>query len=83
MTEAGLAVREGRRDPIDQHPHAAHAELGARPEPANGDPLPQRVVVAVVDLDARYRAQRLIQRKSCDTGSYVGDADDGKSVGRA
>ncbi len=57
----GLALSVGHRrgDPVGDEAHAAHAEGGAAAEAARGHLQVLRVVLAVLDHDARHAAQEL------------------------
>ncbi|SDM49873.1 hypothetical protein SAMN05660875_105234 [Stutzerimonas balearica DSM 6083] len=57
----GLPVRHGQRHPVDQHPHAANAKTGARPEAANGQAHALRQVVAALRKRARHRPEQAVE----------------------
>jgi hypothetical protein len=80
VVERGLAVRQRGGDAVHQHAHAAHAELRARAQPADGDALAQRVVEAVVHLHARHGRQRVRERqpRACLTDLLLLDDGYGK-----
>ncbi len=54
-----LAIGHGGRDTVDVNTQPAHAVGGAGPEAANRKLQILRVVLAVLHLQSRYRAQRL------------------------
>ncbi|MNT51391.1 hypothetical protein D3C72_1883550 [compost metagenome] len=61
MGQLALAVGHGRRYPVDQHPHTAYPEGGARAEPADRQLGVLRVVLAVARDHPGNAAQGLGQ----------------------
>jgi len=64
MVQGGLPVGQGRRNAVHQDLGAAHPELGPGAEAANGYPLADRVVVAVLDLRPRKAVEGLLEREA-------------------
>ena len=64
MVQGGLSVCEGCRNPVDQDLEAAHTKLRPRARATHGNSLPDGVVVAILDLNARKTLQGLFQRKA-------------------
>ncbi len=83
--ELALAVRQRLRDPVEENLDAPGAEVGPTPVPADREPLVEREVVAVGDVDAWHVVERLVQsqRRLAQTElPYAHDAHRGGHLGQ-
>ena len=84
MVDRTLPVGERRRYAVDDHPQAAHPELGARAEAAHREPLADGQVVPVLDLQPRQRLETIGQEDGVARPGDVGaELEPRHSVGRA
>jgi hypothetical protein len=78
MIERGLTIGERGGNAIDEHAHAAHAELCATAEAAHRQPLTHREVEAVLDLYSGHCLKRLLEenRRACALQLRAGERRD-------